>query len=221
MRSTKEFIKDGLLLTFTSLILRTAGVFFSARLSAIAGNAVMGLYTQIMSVYAFAVTAASAGVNLGAMRITSECLGSGNEDKLSNAVRSCVKYCLTVGIAVALINFSAAPFIGIKIIGREEAVAPLQALSLALPFISLSNAFHGYFNGVKMISQSAVTSLFEQTVRIISTIACLEHFSECSTKTLCLILVICNASSEALSFLVLYIFYRISKRKLPDRKSVV
>ena len=206
MRSTKEFIKDGLMLTVTSLILRTAGVFFSARLSAIAGNAVMGLYTQIMSVYAFAVTAASAGVNLGAMRITSECIGSGNDDKVSCAVRSCVKYCLTVGIAVAVINFAAAPIIGTMIIGREEAVAPLQALSIALPFISLSNALHGYFNGIKMISKSAATSLFEQAVRIFSTILALEYFSECSVKTLCLILVICNASSEALSFLVLYFF---------------
>lgn len=212
MRSTKDFIKDGLMLTLTSLILRSAGVFFSARLSAIAGNSVMGLYTQIMTVYSFAVTAASAGINLGAMRIISECFGSGELSKIRTAMRSCIAYCLRAGILVGAIMFFGAPFFGSVILRDIRTVASLRALAFALPFISISNAFHGYFNGVKQIPQSAFTSLFEQFVRIFGTITVLQIFEDASTELLCLILVVCNASSEAFSCFLLSIFYSISKR---------
>ncbi len=215
MRSTKDFIKDGLMLTVTSLILRSAGVFFSARLSAIAGNAVMGLYTQIMNVYSFAVTAAAAGVNLGAVRIISECCGSKEFSKIRCALRACISYCLKVGISVAVIMFLFAPILGKTLIGDARTVISLRALAFALPFISVSNAFHGYFNGVKKISRSAFTSLFEQFIRIFATITALTVFSGADAEILCLILVICNASSEALSCLILSVFYFFDKKNYP------
>lgn len=215
MRSTKDFIRDGLMLTVTSLILRSAGVFFSARLSATAGNAVMGLYTQIMNVYAFAVTAAAAGVNLGAVRIVSECCGSGELSRVRCAVRACISYCLRAGILVAAIMFLFAPFLGIVLIGDQRSVISLRALSFALPFISVSNALHGYFNGVKKISKSAFTSLAEQFIRILATITALTIFADADTEILCLILVICNAASEAFSCLILSIFYAADKKGYP------
>ena len=217
MRSTKDFIKDGVMLTVTSLILRTAGVFFSARLSITAGNAVMGLYTQIMTVYAFAITASSAGINLGTMRIISECYGNGSHDRFASAMRTCVSYCLKAGLLVASILFFSASFLGNVILGDTRTVISLKALSLALPFIALSNALHGYFNGVKQISKSAFTSLFEQFVRIFATIIALDVFKDAKTEILCLVLVICNAASEALSCFLLTIFYFRSKKCFPKQ----
>ena len=125
------------MLTVTSLILRSAGVFFSARLSIIAGPAVMGLYTQIMNVYAFAVTASAAGINLGAVRVVSECCGSSSDNDLRGIVRVCTSYCLKAGFIVALIMFTFAPFLGNTLIGDRRSVASLRALSFALPFIAL------------------------------------------------------------------------------------
>ena len=206
MRSTRDFIKDGIMLTVTALLLRSAGVYFSARLSIIAGNAVMGLYTQIMTVYSFAVTAASAGINLGAMRIISECYGSGEHDKLSSAMRSCISYCLKAGIFISVLVLVCAPFLGSVILSDERTVPSFRALAFALPFISLSNALHGYFNGIKQISKSAFTSLFEQFARITSTIIALGIFKDAKTEILCLVLVVCNAASEAFSFFLLFFF---------------
>lgn len=220
MRSTKDFIKDGMMLTLTSLILRTAGVFFSARLSIIAGNSVMGLYTQIMTVYSFAITASAAGINLGAMRIISECYGSGEHDKFSSAMRSCVIYCLKSGLSVAAIMFFGASFLGNTVLRDARTVISLKALSVALPFIALSNALHGYFNGIKQISKSAFTSLFEQFVRIASTLIVLDIFKSERAEILCLVLVICNASSEALSCFLLSAFYFSSKKCFPKQSKV-
>ncbi len=220
LRTTQQFIKDGLLLTATMLILRTAGVFFSARLSILAGSAVMGLYTQIMSVYSFAVTAASAGVNLGALRLTSECYGSGREDEIRTGVRQCMSYCLKVGIAISLIFFTVSPFLGGVLLGDTRTIASLRALSVALPFIAVSNAFHGYFNGVNRIYKSAAVNLIEQFVRITMTLTALSLVNTADTESVCLALVGCNAFSEAFSCFILLILYIIDSRRFPTSVKV-
>lgn len=216
MRSTKQFIKDGLLLTVTTLILRTAGVFFSARLSILAGSAVMGLYTQIMSVYSFAVTAASAGVNLGALRLTSECYGSGRQDEIRAGVRRCMSYCLKVGVSISIIFFTISPFLGSVLLGDTRTVASLRALSVALPFIAVSNAFHGYFNGVNRIYKSAAVNLIEQCVRITMTLTALNVVNTSDTESVCLALVGCNAFSEGFSCVILLILYLIDSKRFPS-----
>lgn len=218
MRTVRDFIKDGLMLTVTALILRTAGVYFSAKLSIIAGEAVMGLYTQIMSVYAFAVTASSAGINLAATRIISECYGSKSYEKLDCALRSCIKYCLKAGLIVAALMFLTAPFTGSVLLRDARTVPSLRALAFALPFISVSNAFHGYFSGTRRIPPSAATSLFEQFIRISSTILVLTIFKTSDVQTLCFVLVVCNASSEALSCFTLSAFYLHYRKKFPCGK---
>lgn len=215
MRTTKDFIKDGVMLTVTMLILRTAGVFFSARLAILAGASVMGLYTQIMSVYGFAVTASAAGVNLGAVRITSENYGGGHFSDIRCGVRESVSYCLKIGIAVSLIFYFGAPFFGGKILADGRTVSSLRALALALPFISVSNALHGYFHGVKRIYKSAAVSLIEQFVRIGATLYALTAVDVKNTEAVCLTLVICNAASEALSCFTLFILYIFDVRRFP------
>lgn len=219
MRSTKEFVKDGLLLTLTTLILRTAGVFFSARLSVLAGTAVMGLYTQIMSVYAFAVTAASAGVNLGSLRITSETFGCGNTYALRACVRESVSYALKAGVLVSVIFFFGAPFFGGVLLADNRTVSSLRALALALPFIAVSNALHGYFSGVKRIGKSALVSLLEQGSRISMTIIALTTASTSDAETICLTLVICNALSEAFSCFLLTTLYVFDVKRFQKKHS--
>lgn len=207
MRSTKDFIKDGVMLTVTMLILRTAGVIFSARLAILAGASVMGLYTQIMSVYGFAVTAAAAGVNLGALRITSESYGSERLSDIRCGIRESVSYCLKTGITVSLIFYLGSAFLGGKVLCDARTVPSLRALAVALPFISVSNAFHGYFHGVKRIYKSALVNLFEQLVRIGATLYALSMVDVTNTEKVCLALVICNAASEALSCFILFVLY--------------
>ena len=203
------------MLTVTMLILRTAGVFFSARLAVLAGASVMGLYTQIMSVYGFAVTASAAGVNLGAVRITSENYGGGRFSDIRCGVRESVSYCLKAGITVSLIFYFGAPFFGGRLLADARTVSSLRALALALPFISVSNAFHGYFHGVKRIYKSATVNLIEQFVRIGATLYALTAVDVKNTEAVCLTLVICNAASEALSCIILFILYTFDVRRFP------
>ena len=100
MIKNKKLIGDGILLTLTTLALKTAGVAFSSALTVSAGAEAMGLSGQITSVYAFALTAAAAGVNLGATRITAESLGSDNADEIRSGIRRALSYCIKTGFTL-------------------------------------------------------------------------------------------------------------------------
>ncbi len=198
------------------LLLRSAGVFFSSRLAFRAGASVMGLYSQIMSVYAFAVTAASAGVNLGSLRVISESYGAGRTFEIRNGLRQCVLYCLKAGCIVSVLFFTLAPFLGGVVLGDVRTVSSLRTLAVALPFIALSNVFHGYFNGVNRIYKSAAVNLIEQGVRISMTLGALSLIKTSDPEAICLSLVFCNAFSEAFSCLILFIMYLFERGRFPS-----
>lgn len=171
LRTDGKMLSDGILLTVTTLALKTAGVMFSARLTAVAGAEAMGLSSQLSAVYAFAVTAAAAGVNLGTMRLTSESRGSGNEDEIRAGIACALSYCAKTGVAVSVLLMLLAPLLALRLIGNAECVLPLRILALAIPFISASGAFHGYFNGTRRVYKSAIVNVTEQAVRITLTLA--------------------------------------------------
>ena len=68
----KIFIKNAAILTATSLILRTVGIFFRVWLSSAVGAEGMGLYQLSMSVYVFASTFATCGICTAVTRLVSE-----------------------------------------------------------------------------------------------------------------------------------------------------
>lgn len=167
----KKLIFDGMLLTVTALALKTAGVMFSSGLTTAAGTEAMGLSAQISSVYAFAITAASAGVNLGTMRLTSESRGANKENEIRAGIRCALTYCARTGFLTAILLFLSAPLLSLKLIGNRDALLPICLLAIAVPFISASGAFHGYFNGVRRVYKSAAVSVTEQAIRITITLS--------------------------------------------------
>ncbi|MBR2459985.1 MAG: oligosaccharide flippase family protein [Clostridia bacterium] len=198
MNKDKKLIGDGILLTLTTLALKTAGVMFSARLAAAAGAEAMGLSSQIMSVYSFAVTAAAAGVHLGAMRLTSESRGAGRSDEIRSGVRCALRYCAVTGLFTALVLFVLSPLLATRLIGNPEAILPLRVLAVAIPCISASGAFHGYFNGVRRVYKSAAVNVTEQTVRISLTLSGLYGLSGGHSPMPHSLTVFVNRSTEAL-----------------------
>lgn len=69
--------------------MRAVGVAFNVYLSAKIGAAGMGLYSLIMSVYTFAVTFATSGINLAVTRVISEEIGKQNAAGVRRAMRAC------------------------------------------------------------------------------------------------------------------------------------
>ena len=246
MNKEKKLIFDGALLTVTTLALKTAGVIFSSVLTSSAGAEAMGLSSQITAVYAFAVTAAAAGVNLGAMRITAESRGAGRAEEIRTGVRCALRYCARTGILTAVLLFILAPFLAEGLIGDGGAILPLRLLAAVIPCISAAGAFHGYFNGVGRVYKSAAVNVVEQVVRISVTlgglyaltgehgalpgsfveliggaVSALARFSGGELDragVACLTVVFGSVTAESLSCLLLFLLYLADARRYPASK---
>lgn len=59
MRRLKVFIFNGIILTATSVLMRTVGMFFGVYISNKIGTEALGIFSLITSVYMFSITVAT------------------------------------------------------------------------------------------------------------------------------------------------------------------
>lgn len=219
--NVKKYAANALLLSVVSLLMRTVGVSFNAYVAGKIGAEGMGLYSLIASVYTFAVTFATSGINLAVTRLVAESLGRGDGHGARVAVRKCALYASAFGLAATLLLFSSSEFIGTRLLGDARTVISLRALSLSLLPIALSSVYSGYFTAVRRVSKSAAAGMFEQAVKIVVTVRALTLLLPDGLEWACLALVGGGMIAEIASFLFIYVCYMIDRRRLStDGKGV-
>ena len=138
--TSKRFIYNGFVLTLAAIIMRTVSVSFNAYVSSKIGAEGIGLFTLTMSVYGFAVTLATSGVNLACTTLVAAALARNDKNSAQSALRCCILYSLVFGTAAALLLWNGAFFIGNKLLSDARTVSSLRLLSVSLVPISLSSA---------------------------------------------------------------------------------
>ena len=218
MKRLKVFFGNALILAGATLFMRTVSVVWSAYVSKRIGAEGMGLFSLIMSAYAFAVTLATSGINLAVMRLVSEELSYGNGLGAVRAMRRCLAYAVIFGTAAALILFFGADVISSSLLGDARTKISLQALAVSLPFIAVSNVLSGYFSAVRRIYKSAISNVIEQFIKIAIIIVALNFLAPRGIEYACLALVIGTSVSEGISFSYMFVLYLIDKKRhLPKR----
>ncbi len=213
MNRVKRFAKNALMLGAVTILMRSISVIFNAYVTGKIGAAGIGLHSLIMSVYGFAVTLAGSGVSLAVTRIVSEELEKENHRGVIRAVRTCTLYALFFGGLSFCLLYFGAEFIASEILRDMRTYRSLRVLAVALPFISLSGVFAGYFSATRRVYKSASANLLEQLMKIALTVSLLARFVDRGIEYAALALVIGSCVSEALSFLYLFAFYYFDKRK--------
>ena len=222
MNRAKKYLFNAVLLSLITIIIRGVTVSFNAYVTQKIGSEAIGLFTLVMSVYTLAVTLATSGVNLSAVRLTAErlaiCEKNGLCEKaLRHALRSemagCIKYSLFFGVLASLLLYILADIIGIHLLCDERTIPSLKVLSFALAPISLSSALAGYFTGLRKIYKNAVISIGEQLTKITVTAAALIVIAPKGIEYACLAVVGGSAVSEGASLLLSFILYILDKNK--------
>ena len=182
MQQKKRFIFNGLLLTAVSLVMRSVSVSFQVYLSNIIGASAMGLFGLISTVYGFAITVATSGVQFATTRLVAEAMGQAETDGEKRGERSpaigcilkkCVVYALLFSIGSALVLYFFSPLIGIRLLGDGRTVRPLKILAITLPAIALSSVFGGYFTAVRRVYKNAAVQVGGEAIRIFACITLL------------------------------------------------
>lgn len=152
MRKT-IFIKNAVILTASSLILRFAGIVFKVWLAGAVGAEGIGLYQLVFSVYTLAAAFTASGVCTAVTRLVADELALGCRGGIVKIMRRCVSAVLFIAAVSVAILLLGADFIAGRLLQDMRAAPAIRILSLSLPFMGVSSCFKGYFIARRKASQ--------------------------------------------------------------------
>lgn len=216
MRRFKVFLWNGLLLTLTSLLMRSVGFSFGIYISKKVGAEALGVFQLILSVYMFAITLATSGINLATTRIVVEETTFNPNHSTKKAMRKCLGYSLLFGCCAGVLLALLAKPISISLLHGKVPYSLFYIISISLPCIAMSSTLNGYFTALRKNGRNAINRIFEQCIKIGSTAYFLSLFMPSGLEYACLCLVLGEAISEILSFLLAAFLYYFERKKYTD-----
>lgn len=211
MKTLKTFVLNTFILLISSIFLQVITMFFNIYISNTIGEEAVGVFALVMSVYAFGITLASAGINIASTRIVAEELACKNEIGAKKSAKTCIKFSLSFGICASFLFFIFADFITITCLHNRISKNVIYLICIALPFISMSSAINGYFTAVRRVYKNAFAKFGEEFIKILFTAMFLKSFMPDGIDYACYSLILADVISEITSFLHLYFLYSRDK----------
>ncbi len=207
----KAFIKNAVILTVTSLILRTVGIFFRIWMSNTIGAEGIGLYQLIFSVYVLASTFATTGITTAVTRMVSELPTPGSAAK--KILLRAVLLSLIIAFVTLVTLFFSADFIARRLLCDERATLSIQILGFSLPFMGVSSCLRGYFIAVRNTASPSVGQLFEQLIRMVLIVFLVSRYAALGLAATSAAVLAGDTAAEAFGCILLYILYKLERRK--------
>jgi len=211
MGRKKQFIKNAVMLTAVSLLMRAVSFSFNVYVANKIGASGMGLFALIMSVYNFGVTFASSGINLASTKVIAE--ETAQKKSKRAAVKKCILYALFFGILSSTFIYFASGYFANYIVGDIRIEFPLKILSFSLPCVAMSFALSVYFIASGKVYKNSLVQVLEQVVKIFTAVFLLNGANVTSAQSACIALVASGTIAEIISFVILYIVYKFDIRK--------
>ena len=164
-KGQKNFVKGAAILGVAGLLVKFIGAVFRIPLTNIIGADGMAYYQVAYPIYAALVVISTAGLPTAISRMVSERITVGDFRGAHNVFKNAFKVLLIIGIATTLVMLALSGLIA-NVSGYPEATAGLMLIAPALFFVSILSAYRGYFQGLQMMSPTAVTQLIEQLIKL-------------------------------------------------------
>ena len=210
----KTFMINALILTGTSLINMTIGMFFRVYMSNKIGAEGIGLYQLVTAVYFFAATFSTTGISLTVTRLVTDFIAKKQYSQAKKVVAKCLALGVGISIFAAVIMFIFAEQIGVNILKDARTILSLKILAPSLPFVAVSSCFRGYFYAVRRVIKTASEKLLEQIIEIVVFIILIGNFAPRGIEYACAAVVIGTTLSEVLSCIYSYALYINDVKKI-------
>lgn len=166
-----------------------------------------------MSIYMFAVTVATSGINLAATKVISEEIEKENTANIPRIVKRCFLYSLITGCFACIFLIIFTPHICKHWLMNKVSHIVLYTLAVSLPFVSLTSAVSGYFLAVRNVLRTSISQIAGQLIRIGIVFILVTNIFPSNINNSALALVIGSTLSEIMSFIFLYITYLKDRKK--------
>ena len=220
MDHKKTVLRGAFLLTAAGFLSRIMGFFYRIFLSRIIGAEGLGLYQMIFPILALALSVTSAGLSTAISHQVSRKNALGDKRGIWNIFFAGAAFSLLLSFLAAGLLRSYAGVLAEVFLKDVRCEELLKYLALAIPFASLHAIVTGCFIGRKKTGLPALSQLFEQLIRILSSLLIWQIFQEKGFAPTPLIAVGGMLASEILTSLLtllLLLFQRSVKKHLQNR----
>jgi len=197
----EKFIKSTIILIIGGGLTKLLGMIIKIIATRIIGTEGIGMYMLILPTFNLFITLCTLSLPVAISKVIAE-------DKVNNKtlIFSLIPIIILVDIFLIILIIIIAPYISSALLHDNRLYYPILAISITLPFISLSSIARGYFFGKEKMFPHTLSNVFEQIVRLIILVIILPKLINKNLTLAVTGMVLVNVISELASIFILFLF---------------
>ena len=162
----RSFLKGAAILAAAGLIAKFIGAAFRIPLTYVVGAKGMGLYQMAFPIYTFLLVASTSGLPVAISKMVSEKMAQNDRRGAHRIFVVAFRILFWLGL-VTFLALAAGSYGLALIIGNPKSFYSILAIAPSLFLVSVMSAFRGYFQGLQIMSPTALSQLVEQAGRLV------------------------------------------------------
>lgn len=195
------FVKSVLVLLSGGIITKILGFVIKIVYTRMISSYGLSLFYLVMPTYSLLITIASLGTTLAISKLVS--MGKRNSKKI---VFSIIPVMMIINLVLIFSVVVLSPYIAKNLLHEPNTKNLLIALSLVLPFISLSGIIRGYFFGMQRMFPHTISNIIEQIIKLLLIIIIVPKFLVYGDIVAVIVLILLNIISEICSIIIFLLF---------------
>ena len=166
-KSSNNFLVQGGLLAFASILVRFIGLLYRLPLTNIVGDEGMGYYSSAYLIYNIALLVSSYSLPLAVSKLVASKI---IKKQYKNSLRIFIAAIILggiVGLGASLIVYFGADFFAIHILKSPRTAIPLRVLAPTIFVFSFMGVIRGFFQGNNSMVQTSISQIIEQIINAI------------------------------------------------------
>ena len=207
-----KFIKSTIILVVGGIITKLLSFIIRIYFTRVIKDGI-NIYSLIMPTYSLLITITQLGFPIAISNIIAK-----GEKRGKNIMPSIVPVSLLLNLILILIVIFSAKYLSNNLLHEPNTYYPLIALSLVLPFISLSSIIRGYFFGKQQMMPHSISNIIEQLFKLFIVLVILPHLLKYGTIVAVCGYILISILSETIS-IVVFLLYLPKNFKI-ERKDI-
>ena len=197
----EKFIKNSIVLIIGGALTKILGIVIRMVMARVTSIEVVSLYMLVLPTFSLMMAISQLGFSKGISKLVSE-----GKYKSKKILFSILPLSILINISLTIFLIITSKFIANNLLHNSNAYLPILAISLVLPFDSLSSILRGFFFGKEKMTPHVISHLSEQIIRLLLMLLVIPYFNKYGTVTCTTALILINVLSEISSSLVLIFF---------------
>lgn len=159
-------IKGAVILAIAGLTAKFLGIFFKIPLQRLIHDEGMGIFGLPYPIYTIMLSISIIGLPAAVSKMISEKMAIGDYEGVKKVFRISFLIIIGLGILSSCLLFFGAKWIIKLLAWPQETYYSIMGLALAPFFVSIMSAFRGYFQGMQIMTPTAISQIIEQIGRV-------------------------------------------------------